>query len=76
MQNELIIQIMTVNYEIDNLKMKVEDARMKLRTEIQLRTQAATELRALKAELAQKKSQSSHPALMGNTGRNRQLNGS
>lgn len=59
-KNELIIQIMTESYEIDDLKRKVEDAKMKLLTEIKLRKQAATELRALKAELAQKKSQSSH----------------
>ncbi|KAI3368724.1 hypothetical protein L3Q82_025712, partial [Scortum barcoo] len=59
-KNELIIQIMTESHEIDNLKRKVEDAKMKLVTEIKLRKQAATELRALKAELAQKKSQSSH----------------
>ncbi|KAG7515016.1 hypothetical protein JOB18_047652 [Solea senegalensis] len=59
-KNELIIQIMTESHEIDDLKRKVEDAKMKLVTEIKLRKQAATELRALKAELAQKKSQSSH----------------
>ncbi|CAJ1060695.1 spermatogenesis-associated protein 1 isoform X1 [Xyrichtys novacula] len=63
-RNELIIQIMTESYEIDNLKRKIEDAKMKLVTEIKLRKQAATELRALKAELAQKKSQSSHPTHM------------
>ncbi|KAM3876384.1 spermatogenesis-associated protein 1 [Diretmus argenteus] len=56
-KNELIIQIMTESHEIDNLKRKVEDAKMKLVTEIKLRKQAATELRALKAELAQKRSQ-------------------
>ncbi|KAM3619185.1 uncharacterized protein V6R79_004294 [Siganus canaliculatus] len=61
-KNELIIQIMTESYEIDNLRRKVEDAKMKLVTEIKLRKQAATELRALKAELAQKKSQFTHPA--------------
>nr|XP_020452367.1 spermatogenesis-associated protein 1 isoform X2 [Monopterus albus] len=60
-KNELIIQIMTESHEIDNLRRKVEDARMKLLTEIKLRKQAATELTALKAELAQKKNQSSHP---------------
>ncbi|XP_034035805.1 spermatogenesis-associated protein 1 [Thalassophryne amazonica] len=59
-KNELIIQIMTESHEIDSLKRKVEDAKMKLETEIKLRKQAATELRALKAELAQKRSQSSH----------------
>uniref|UniRef100_A0A3P8VJ47 Spermatosis associated 1 n=1 Tax=Cynoglossus semilaevis TaxID=244447 RepID=A0A3P8VJ47_CYNSE len=56
-KNELIIQIMTESHEIDDLKRKIEDAKMKLVTEIKLRKQAATELRALKAELAQKKSQ-------------------
>ncbi|XP_056269904.1 spermatogenesis-associated protein 1 [Pseudoliparis swirei] len=60
-KNELIIQIMTESHEIDNLKRKVEDSKMKLVTEIKLRKQAATELKALKAELAQKKSQSSRP---------------
>ncbi|XP_023255804.1 spermatogenesis-associated protein 1 [Seriola lalandi dorsalis] len=75
-KNELIIQIMTEIHEIDNLKRKVEHAKMKLVTEIKLRKQAATELRALKAELAQKKSQSSHPVPMaslgfGNTTRDR-----
>lgn len=35
-QNELIIQIMTESYEIDNLKRKVEDAKMKLVTEIKV----------------------------------------
>ncbi|XP_054646363.1 spermatogenesis-associated protein 1 isoform X3 [Dunckerocampus dactyliophorus] len=57
-KNELIIQILTESHEIDNLKRKVEDAKMKLVTEMKLRKQAATELRGLKAELAQKKSQS------------------
>ncbi|XP_055077109.1 spermatogenesis-associated protein 1 [Periophthalmus magnuspinnatus] len=60
-KNELIIQIMTESYETEDLKRKVEDAKMKLLTEIKLRKQAATELRSLKAELAQKKNQSSPP---------------
>ncbi|XP_060889627.1 spermatogenesis-associated protein 1 [Labrus mixtus] len=72
-KNELIIQIMTESHVIDNLKRKVEDAKMKLVTEIKLRKQAATELRALKAELAQKKSQSSYPTHMENATRNRQV---
>ncbi|XP_050933202.1 spermatogenesis-associated protein 1 [Lates calcarifer] len=75
-KNELIIQIMTESHEIDNLKRKVEDAKMKLVTEIKLRKQAATELRALRAELAQKKNQSSHTGHIaslgfGNTTRDR-----
>ncbi|XP_062419358.1 spermatogenesis-associated protein 1 isoform X2 [Pungitius pungitius] len=68
MKNELIIQIMTESHEIDNLKRKVEDAKMKLVTEIKLRKQAATELKALKVELAQKRSQSSHPVPMSSLG--------
>ncbi|KAK7889448.1 hypothetical protein WMY93_025008 [Mugilogobius chulae] len=74
-KNELIIQIMTESYEIEDLKRKVEDAKMKLLTEIKLRKQAATELRSLKAELAQKKSQTSPRAVaymgFGNSSRNR-----
>ncbi|XP_016521329.1 spermatogenesis-associated protein 1 isoform X1 [Poecilia formosa] len=58
-KNELIIQIMKESYEVDNLRRKVEDAKMKLITETKLRKQAATELRDLKTELAQKKNQSS-----------------
>ncbi|XP_013855531.1 spermatogenesis-associated protein 1 isoform X2 [Austrofundulus limnaeus] len=70
-KNEIIIQIMKANCEIDNLRRKVEDAKMKLLTEMKLRKQAATELRALRAELTQKRSQSSHPELMGNTTRDK-----
>ncbi|XP_017557731.2 spermatogenesis-associated protein 1 [Pygocentrus nattereri] len=58
-KNDLIIQIMTESCEIDNLKKNLDDAKMKLATEIKLRKQATTELRALKAELLQKKSQCS-----------------
>ncbi|XP_029004693.1 spermatogenesis-associated protein 1 [Betta splendens] len=71
-KNGLIIQIMTESHEIDNLRRKVEDAKMKLVAEMKLRKQAATELKALKAELAQKKSQSSRPGLAASLGsRNR-----
>ncbi|MCI4383583.1 hypothetical protein PGIGA_G00028130 [Pangasianodon gigas] len=59
-KNDLIIQIMTESCEIDNLKKNIDDAKMKLDTEIKLRNQAATELQALKAELMQKKSQCSY----------------
>ncbi|XP_042560788.1 spermatogenesis-associated protein 1 isoform X2 [Clupea harengus] len=58
-KNDLIIQIMTESYEIDDLRRKVDDCKMKLETEQKLRVQAATELRTLKAELASKKSQPS-----------------
>ncbi|XP_032428287.1 spermatogenesis-associated protein 1 isoform X1 [Xiphophorus hellerii] len=74
-KNELIIQIMKESYEVDNLKRKVDDAKMKLITEIKLRKQAATELRDLKTELSQKKNQSS-PSWMDwkhNTGQSTSL---
>ncbi|KAG5275596.1 hypothetical protein AALO_G00122160 [Alosa alosa] len=58
-KNDLIIQIMTESYEIDDLRRKVEDCKMKLETEQKLRVQAATERQTLKAELASKKSQPS-----------------
>lgn len=35
-QNELIIQIMTEGHEIDSLKRKIEDAKMKLVTEMKV----------------------------------------
>uniref|UniRef100_A0A8C8JJ29 Spermatogenesis-associated protein 1 C-terminal domain-containing protein n=1 Tax=Oncorhynchus tshawytscha TaxID=74940 RepID=A0A8C8JJ29_ONCTS len=64
-KNELIIQIMTESHEIDNLRRKVDDAKMRLVTEIKLGKQAATELRALKAELAQKNTQTFLSGSMG-----------
>ncbi|XP_038857977.1 spermatogenesis-associated protein 1 isoform X2 [Salvelinus namaycush] len=64
-KNELIIQIMTESHEIDNLRKKVDDAKMRLVTEIKLGKQAATELRALKAELAQKNTQTFLSGSMG-----------
>ncbi|XP_048029648.1 spermatogenesis-associated protein 1 [Megalobrama amblycephala] len=54
---KLIIQIMTESSEIDNLRKNVDDAKMKLATEIKLRKQAATELPSLRAELMQKRAQ-------------------
>ncbi|XP_063056326.1 spermatogenesis-associated protein 1 isoform X2 [Engraulis encrasicolus] len=59
MKNDLIIQIMTESYEIDDLRRKVDDCKMRLETEHKLRVQAATELQTLRAELASKKSQPS-----------------
>lgn len=56
-KNEIIIQIMTESSEIDNLRKSVDDAKMKLAKESKLRKQAATELRALRAELMQKRAQ-------------------
>ncbi|XP_073772689.1 spermatogenesis-associated protein 1 isoform X4 [Danio rerio] len=51
------LKIMTESSEIDNLRKNVDDAKMKLATEIKLRKQAATELRALRAELMEKRAQ-------------------
>ncbi|KAM9479530.1 spermatogenesis-associated protein 1 isoform 1-T1 [Salvelinus alpinus] len=70
-KNELIIQIMTESHEIDNLRRKVDDAKMRLVTEIKLGKQAATELRALKAELAQKNTQTFLSGSMGFGARDR-----
>ncbi|CAI5776834.1 SPATA1_C domain-containing protein [Podarcis lilfordi] len=63
-KNNTIIQITTLQHEIEQLRRKVDNAKMKLVIEIKMRKQAASDLRALKAELAHKKVQSSlrlHP---------------
>ncbi|KAG9350896.1 hypothetical protein JZ751_024785 [Albula glossodonta] len=69
-KNELIIQIISESNEIDKLKKKVDDAKMKLVAEVKLREQATTELQTLKAELMQKKSQyclsTRHSGVLGN----------
>ncbi|XP_027504696.1 spermatogenesis-associated protein 1 isoform X1 [Corapipo altera] len=54
-KNYTIIRITTVQHELDHLQRKLEDTKMKLITEIKLRKQAAYDLRALRAELTQKK---------------------
>ncbi|XP_078417932.1 spermatogenesis-associated protein 1 [Cetorhinus maximus] len=64
-KNELIIQITALKHEIDQLYRNVENARTKLITEIKLRKQTSTDLRVLRAELAQKKTQSSLNRLHG-----------
>ncbi|XP_067845926.1 spermatogenesis-associated protein 1 [Heptranchias perlo] len=64
-KNELIIQITTFKHEIDQLYRRVENAKMKLITEMKLRKQTSRDLRALRAELAQKKTQSSLTHLHG-----------
>ncbi|XP_033007583.1 spermatogenesis-associated protein 1 isoform X2 [Lacerta agilis] len=58
-KNNTIIQITTLQHEIEQLRRKVDNAKMKLVIEIKMRKQAASDLRALKAELAHKKVQSS-----------------
>ncbi|XP_064003978.1 spermatogenesis-associated protein 1 isoform X6 [Pogoniulus pusillus] len=63
-KNYTVIRITTVQHELDQLRMKLDDTKMKLIIEIkllkllvllQMRKQAASDLRALRAELTQKK---------------------
>ncbi|KFP70757.1 Spermatogenesis-associated protein 1, partial [Acanthisitta chloris] len=48
-------KITTVQHELDQLRRKLDDTKMKLIIEIKMRKQAASDLRALRAELTQKK---------------------
>ncbi|NXN97010.1 SPAT1 protein, partial [Rhinopomastus cyanomelas] len=54
-KNDTIIRITTVQHEIEQLSRRLDDTKMKLVTEIKMRKQAASDLRALRAELTQKK---------------------
>ncbi|NWS34344.1 SPAT1 protein, partial [Polioptila caerulea] len=54
-KNYTIIQIATVQHELDQLRRKLDDTKMRLLIEIKMRKQAASDLRALRAELTQKK---------------------
>ncbi|XP_019326233.1 PREDICTED: spermatogenesis-associated protein 1 [Aptenodytes forsteri] len=54
-KNYTIIRITTVQHELDQLRRKLDDTKMKLIIEIKLRKQAASDLRALRAELTHKK---------------------
>ncbi|KFP72880.1 Spermatogenesis-associated protein 1, partial [Apaloderma vittatum] len=54
-KNYTIIRITTVQHELDQLRRKLDDTKMKLVIEIKMRKQAASEVRALRAELTQKK---------------------
>ncbi|XP_030906639.1 spermatogenesis-associated protein 1 isoform X1 [Melopsittacus undulatus] len=54
-KNYTIIQITTVQHELDLLRRKLGDTKMKLLIEIKMRKQAASDLRVLRAELTQKK---------------------
>ncbi|XP_025027329.1 spermatogenesis-associated protein 1 [Python bivittatus] len=58
-KNNVIIQITTLQREIDQLKRKLDNAKMKLVIEIKMKKQATSDLQALKAELVHKKVQSS-----------------
>ncbi|XP_070342794.1 spermatogenesis-associated protein 1 isoform X5 [Equus asinus] len=54
-KNYLIIQITEVQHAIDQLKRKLDTDKMKLIIDVKMRKQAVSDLRTLKAELAQKK---------------------
>ncbi|NXE21634.1 SPAT1 protein, partial [Ardeotis kori] len=54
-KNYTIIRITTVQHELNQLRRKLDDTKMKLVIEIKMRKQAASDLRALRAELTQKK---------------------
>uniref|UniRef100_A0A8B9F908 Spermatogenesis associated 1 n=1 Tax=Amazona collaria TaxID=241587 RepID=A0A8B9F908_9PSIT len=54
-KNYMIIQITTVQHELDLLRRKLDDTKMKLVIEIKMRKQAASDLQVLRAELTQKK---------------------
>ncbi|NXN63648.1 SPAT1 protein, partial [Himantopus himantopus] len=54
-KNYTIIRITTVQHELEQLRRKLDDTKMKLIIEIKMRKQAASDLRALRAELIQKK---------------------
>ncbi|XP_054836058.1 spermatogenesis-associated protein 1 [Eublepharis macularius] len=58
-KNNTIIQITTLQHDIEQLRRKLDNAKMKLVIEIKMRKQATSDLQALKAELAHKKVQSS-----------------
>jgi len=51
----LKVQATRYQHEIEDLQRRVENIKMKLTSEMKLRNQAETELRALRAELTQKK---------------------
>ncbi|XP_063795030.1 spermatogenesis-associated protein 1 isoform X2 [Pseudophryne corroboree] len=57
-KNSLIMTITSKQQELDQLKRKVENVRIKLLIEIKMRKQASSDLHVLKAELAHKKSTS------------------
>ncbi|XP_031455968.1 spermatogenesis-associated protein 1 [Phasianus colchicus] len=66
LKNNRIIQITTVQHELDQLKRKLDGTKMKLVIEIKMRKQAIADLRALRAELMQKKI---HSALILQSGK-------
>uniref|UniRef100_A0A8C5XU63 Spermatosis associated 1 n=1 Tax=Microcebus murinus TaxID=30608 RepID=A0A8C5XU63_MICMU len=67
-KNYLIIQITEVQHAIDQLKRKLDTDKMKLIIEVKMRKQAVSDLRTLKAELAQKKINTSLRPQLGSIG--------
>ncbi|XP_045403603.1 spermatogenesis-associated protein 1 [Lemur catta] len=67
-KNYLIIQITEVQHAIDQLKRKLDTDKMKLIIEIKMRKQAVSDLQTLKAELAQKKINTSLRPQLGSIG--------
>ncbi|XP_012911668.1 spermatogenesis-associated protein 1 isoform X2 [Mustela putorius furo] len=67
-KNYLIIQITEVQHAIDQLKRKLDTDKMKLIIEVKMRKQAVSDLRTLKAELAQKKINTSLQSPLGSIG--------
>ncbi|NXG28565.1 SPAT1 protein, partial [Dromaius novaehollandiae] len=67
-KNNTIIRIITVQRDIDQLRRQVDDTKMKLVIEIKMRKQAASDLRALRAELTQKKIHSAFILQSGKSG--------
>ncbi|EOA99304.1 Spermatogenesis-associated protein 1, partial [Anas platyrhynchos] len=66
LKNNKIIQVIRVQHELDQLRRKLDDTKMKLIIEIKMRKQAASDLRTLRAELTQKKI---HSALILQSGK-------
>lgn len=54
-QSNFKIQAARLMHEIEDIRRRLENAKMKLTAEMKLRNQAETELRAMRAELTQKK---------------------
>uniref|UniRef100_A0A8C5Q874 Spermatosis associated 1 n=1 Tax=Leptobrachium leishanense TaxID=445787 RepID=A0A8C5Q874_9ANUR len=57
-KNSVIMSITSRQQEVEQLKRRVEDARIKLLIEMKMRKQAASDLNVLKAQLAKKKAES------------------
>lgn len=67
-KNYLIIQITEVQHAVDQLKRKLDIDKMNLIIEVKMRKQAISEVRTLKAELAQNKMNLSLQPQLGSIG--------